>query len=261
MTLKETYDKATIHDRWESIYRGGTIQNSLNDQIMDRMMHYVKPTRGALFLDAGCGIGDHSIRIARRGFRCVGVDISEFILKRARENVRKAGLESRISFVCQALEELAFLNNQFDLVHCRGVLMHVPEWEKALAQLCRVLKPGGNILITESNHTSFETALVRVARGFRKSESKLTMTAGGLEFWSEEDGKPFVVRTANVTVLIRELGKNRMRKIRRFATEFWDVNRFPSGILRTAAIRFNQFWFNLHLPAYPSSGNGVVSRK
>jgi 2-polyprenyl-3-methyl-5-hydroxy-6-metoxy-1,4-benzoquinol methylase len=259
VTLKETYDKAAIHDRWESIYRTDPIQDKLNDEIMERMMHYAKPSRGGLFLDAGCGIGDHSIRIAKRGFRCIGADISEFILKEAKENARKAGLESKISFVCQALEELAFLNDQFDVVHCRGVLMHVPEWEKALAQLCQVLKPGGSILITELNHTSLETALVQIARRFRKSASKLTMTAGGLEFWSEQEGKPFVARTANVAVLIRELGKNRLRKIRRFATEFWDVNRFPSGILRRAAIRFNRCWFRLHLPAYPSSGNGLIA--
>jgi ubiquinone/menaquinone biosynthesis C-methylase UbiE len=261
MALKKTYEEAAIHDRWESVYRSDPTQNRLNDQIMDRVLRYVKPSLGALFLDAGCGTGDHSIRIARRGFQCVGADISESIINKARDNARKPRLEPKIVFVCQSLEELAFTDKQFDVVYCRGVLMHIPEWEKALAQLCRALKPGGKIVIIESNHTSLETALVRIVRCFKTGKSKLTKRVGGLEFWSEENENPFVVRTTNVAALIRELEKNKIRRIRRFATEFWDINRFPAGALRRAAIRFNQVWFVLHLPAFPSSGSALIGER
>ncbi len=80
MILKNTYQKDEIHGRRESTYRGNTAQDRLNDKIMDRIMDYLKPSPDAVFLDVGCGDGEHSTRIAVRGYRCVGIDISEKIL-------------------------------------------------------------------------------------------------------------------------------------------------------------------------------------
>ena len=46
--------------------------------------------------------------------------------------------------------------------------MHVPDWERALTNLCRVLKPGGRIVILESNHKAVEMLLVRSVRALFK---------------------------------------------------------------------------------------------
>src|SRR5882762_11045171 len=75
---------------------------------MHMLLKHLNPPRKALFLDAGCGIGDHSLRIADRGYRCWGVDLSEAVLKTARNNAALRGLASRTSFECQALEDLTF---------------------------------------------------------------------------------------------------------------------------------------------------------
>src|SRR4051794_20947092 len=123
MKLKETYELREIHEGWESVYRGNTLQDRFNARILDRALACARPAEGAMFLDAGCGVGYHSLAIARRGFRCVGVDISANVLRDAAENLRRAGLEGRVSFQCESLEDLPFPDQYFDVVHCRGVLM------------------------------------------------------------------------------------------------------------------------------------------
>src|SRR5438132_2886024 len=150
--LKGTYEQPEIHEKWESVYRRNPLQDKLNDRLMDRIVARLGLEPNALFLDAGCGTGEHSIGIVRRGFRCVGVDISESVLAKARNNVVRHALDTMVEFRCESLENLSFSDSTFDAVHCRGVLMHIPSWEKAISNLCRVLKPGGKIVIMESNH-------------------------------------------------------------------------------------------------------------
>src|SRR5262249_18626805 len=147
---------------------------------------------GARVLDAGCGVGYHTLAFARRGYSCVGVDLSPVVLEQAVRNRDEAGLYDRASFACQALEELAFDGGAFEVVHCRGVLMHVPDWQAALRQLCRVVKPGGRLVVIEGCSTSLEAWLVRLLRSFRRSRSVVLDAPGGLEFWAEKEGLPIV---------------------------------------------------------------------
>jgi len=261
MILSQTYAQEEIHSRWESVYRGHPTLNRFNDRVIDKVLKHLNPPRNALFLDAGCGIGDHSLRIARQGYRCVGIDLSETVLRTARREAALSGLTSRTSFVCQALEELAFRDDTFDAVHCRGVLMHVPQWEKALANLCRVLKPGGRIVILEGNHRSLEMAIVLLVRRIQARNSKMLKTAAGFEFWSEKNGRPFVVRIANIQRLTSELGANRTRVLKIFAHEFWDVNRFPAGAVRNAVMRCNCVHFLFGLPRFGCIGHAIIAEK
>jgi ubiquinone/menaquinone biosynthesis C-methylase UbiE len=261
MRLSQTYAQEKIHFHWESVYRGHPLLNRFNDKCTDNILKHLNPPRDALFLDAGCGIGDHSLRIANRGFRCWGVDISEIVLETARKDAALRGLASRTSFECQSLEDLAFPDDTFDAIHCRGTLMHIPLWEKALANLCRVLKPGGRIAIMEGNHKSLEMAIVLLVRKIQDRNSKMILTDAGFEFWSEVNGQPFVVRVANIQRLARELEANRTRVLKTLAHEFWDLNRFPEGRVRSAVMRFNYAYLRLGLPRFACIGNGIIAEK
>jgi SAM-dependent methyltransferase len=191
-------------------------------------------------------------------YRCVGVDISETILKQAEQNLARSGLAGRVRFQSESLEDLSFADGTFDAVHCRGVLMHVPNWERALGQLCRVLKPGGKVVIFESNTAAVEAGRVRRVRSAR---SRVVRTAGGLEFCAEKDGQPMVTRIADMPYLLGRLRAFGVEPVARFATEFWDVYRFAPGLCRDLAIRFNRLWFALRLPTGPSIDNAVVGEK
>jgi ubiquinone/menaquinone biosynthesis C-methylase UbiE len=228
---------------------------------MDRIIRLFKPAPGSLVLDAGCGVGDHTVRIARHGLECVGVDISEAILREARAKIAAEGLDQSVSFQPEKLERLSFPDDHFDHIHCRGVLMHIPDWEQALRELCRVLKPRGKLVLIEANQSSIEARLVGLVRCISRRKSHLVETPGGWEFWSERGSNPFVARIANITYLNQALELSDMRVLSRIPTEFWDVNRFPRGWIRDGIIGFNRMWFSLGLPAFWSAGNALVAKK
>jgi SAM-dependent methyltransferase len=259
--LKATYEDRRVHEGWESVYRSNPLQDRFNEALLDRNLAQLGATPGGLFLDAGCGVGYHSLALARRGYRCVGVDISETILTTARANAERMGLSDRVTFECHSLERLPFADGTFDAVHCRGVLMHIPKWEAALAELCRVLKPGGKLLLLESNTSSVEATLVGWLRGFRKTASHIVETPGGPEFWSEQDGVPFLVRITRIDYLRKLLRDHGVAVKQRLASEFWDIFRFPAGLARNTAIHFNRLWFALGLPASASVGNSILGEK
>lgn len=94
-------------------------------------------------LDAGCGTGEASLRLARRypDASLLGVDILDVHLERAR--ARGAELGERVRFEHRSIFELGLPDHLFDLTVCRHVLQAVPRAEDAIRELVRVTRPGG----------------------------------------------------------------------------------------------------------------------
>ncbi len=263
MRLDTTYALPEIHDKWESIYRGNPLLDRSYDQILDRILTYVQPAPGAVFLDAGCGIGDQAARIARRGYKCVGVDISPTILEKAKEKMQAFGLNSRVRFVCQALEDMSLGREFFDVVHCRGVLMHIPDWKRALRSLCAVLRPGGHIVILENNVKALYSRAYLIARGLFRNRvaSRLVETEDGAELWTDENGAPFVARMANIDALIEALRESKVEPLHKFSTSLIGIEQFPLGWPRNAAIHLNHLVFLLRVPPAICKGNAIIGKK
>jgi SAM-dependent methyltransferase len=259
--LRNVFQGREVHAAWEAVYRRDRRQQRFYDRLLGRIVRWLDLPAGSRVLDAGCGTGEHTVRLAELGYRCVGVDVSPRVLLRAAERARARGQASRIRFHNEGLEALPFPDGAFDAVHCRGVLMHVPRWERALAELCRVLRPGGKIALLENNHRCLDMLLVRLVRLLRKGESRLVRTPGGLEFWVDREGEAPLTRVADLGYTAAQLESHGVRVVKRFATEFWDLNRFPAGLPRRAALGFNRLWFALHLPARPSRGNALIGQK
>lgn len=104
-------------------------------------------------LDIGCGTGRHSIELTRRGYKVIGVDLSDFQLARAREKAMEAGLN--IDFRKQDARNLPF-DNEFDLalMLCEGgfPLMETDEMNfEILKSASRSLKNGGKFIFTTLN--------------------------------------------------------------------------------------------------------------
>jgi ubiquinone/menaquinone biosynthesis C-methylase UbiE len=96
-------------------------------------------------LEAGCGIGTDGTSFARAGARYVGLDSSAAAIDLARTRFEQEGIGGE--FVLGSVTELPFDDDSFDLVYSHGVVHHVPETERAIAEFHRVLRPGGTALV------------------------------------------------------------------------------------------------------------------
>jgi ubiquinone/menaquinone biosynthesis C-methylase UbiE len=112
---------------------------------------------GSRILDVGCRDAAHLIRLVQaHAAEGVGVDPIDWHLERARVAVKEAGLERRIEIVRGVVEEIEQPAESFDVVWCRDVLELVEGLRRGLAEMARVLKPTGRVLV----YTSFATDLL-----------------------------------------------------------------------------------------------------
>src|SRR5256885_7567007 len=98
---------------------------------------------GQRVLDVACGTGVVAVTCAQRGARVTGLDLTPELLETARENAKLAGVE--VDFHEGDAEQLPFPDSEFDAVLSQFGHMFAPRPEVAVAEMLRVLKPGGTI--------------------------------------------------------------------------------------------------------------------
>lgn len=101
-------------------------------------------------LDIATGTGDFAIEaLALHPEKVTGVDISEGMLAVGREKMKKKGLSDKIELLTGDSEQLQFADNKFDAVIVSFGVRNFENLEKGLADMYRVLKPGGKTVILE----------------------------------------------------------------------------------------------------------------
>src|SRR5207245_9812674 len=133
-------DKLRIRIETHRLYSQGT--ESLTDDILDALA--LAP--GLSLLDVGCGSGKWQARLAARGVVTVGLDLMPGMVQAARG--AEVGLEPRPQLICADAQALPFQAATFDRVLCSAVLYHVADCRRALAEMRRVLRPGGLAVIS-----------------------------------------------------------------------------------------------------------------
>jgi len=108
-----------------------------------RLVKHANVRAGQEVLDVACGTGVVAITASRLGARVRGLDLTPELLERARENARIAGAE--IAFAEGDVEAMPFPDATFDVVLSQFGHMFAPRPDVALAEMLRVLKPGGTI--------------------------------------------------------------------------------------------------------------------
>jgi SAM-dependent methyltransferase len=93
-------------------------------------------------LDAACGTGRHARHLVDRGHEVLGVDLSAEMLRRAAVNVPEA------RFAEGDLRDLPGPDGDFDLAVCALALAHLPDVGAGIAELARVLRPGGRLVVS-----------------------------------------------------------------------------------------------------------------
>lgn len=117
---------------------GGPIGKILLDDQERVLAEFLGDVSGRRVLDMATGTGRAALALAKRGAVVTGVDASREMLKVAAARAADARLS--IELVEGDAHALAFPDGWFDATVCLRMLMHVPDWRKALSELCRVTR-------------------------------------------------------------------------------------------------------------------------
>ncbi len=112
----------------------------------EEMVRLLKPHDAELVLDIAAGTGEPGLTIAGmlKGGKVVMTDLSEDMLRIAREHAASRGITNIETQACDVCE-LPFPDNTFDAISCRFGFMFFPDMLLAAKEMVRVLKPGGRL--------------------------------------------------------------------------------------------------------------------
>jgi ubiquinone/menaquinone biosynthesis C-methylase UbiE len=102
-------------------------------------------------LDVGTGTAQIPIELCRHlaEVRIIAIDLAEHMLQVGRENVRRAGLEGRISLERRDAKKLPYSSDFFGAAISNSIVHHIPEPRAVLAEMDRVVKPGGALFVRD----------------------------------------------------------------------------------------------------------------
>ncbi|HEX9976551.1 MAG TPA: class I SAM-dependent methyltransferase, partial [Dehalococcoidales bacterium] len=141
-------------DLWTDHVRQGwdTYREYLNNPAF---LRFIGSLKGKKVLDAGCGEGYNTRIFARKGARVVGVDISQKMIRHARQAERREPLGNRYEITSYS-DLSRFEDASFDTVVSTMALMDGPDYTETVKEFFRVLRPHGDLFFSVS-HPCFMT--------------------------------------------------------------------------------------------------------
>lgn len=141
------------------------LENRAKDKVFTRLFdNYVTALRlpaSAQILEVGCGTGAMLRALVRRpdfAGRAVGIDQSPVFVDAAKRFAMAEGVSERVDFMVGDAHAIAFPDASFDAVIVNTVMSHVSEPGTVLAEVARVLRPGGKVAIFDGDYASLTYA-------------------------------------------------------------------------------------------------------
>jgi ubiquinone/menaquinone biosynthesis C-methylase UbiE len=178
---------ATSYDAWYTEKMGMFV-----DKVETELaFHMIKMEEGMKILDVGCGTGNFSVKLAKMGCRVTGIDVSDEMLSIARNKAKDQNLN--IDFQKMDVYDLKFDDNEYDAVISMAAFEFILEPKKALAELFRVVKLNGQVLVGTISGDSawgelYQSEQVRNSTVFKYADFK---TLEDMKGWKPE----YLIRT------------------------------------------------------------------
>ena len=176
-------------------------------------------------IDLGCGTGKLSIDLAKNGFKVSGLDISERLIKKARQNGKDAKLD--IDFHIGDIERLK-INKRFDCVIISEVLEHIKDDVSVMKSVRKLLNEDGKLFISvpalEALRHERDECLGHLRR-YSKKELKTKLKKAGFKVLRIKWWKLMMIPGVVLT-------------------KFMHKNDYPYEMLNPITKRFLKFWFN-----------------
>jgi SAM-dependent methyltransferase len=153
-----------MHEHKQELYVGAPRDAALNKtvDVISGKLRRMGRLSGERLLDVGCGDGTFT-RVLDEKFREIcGIDVQDTFLEQFRLAVRN---DARFAIANMSASEMLFPDEHFDTVITIETLEHIPDLDGAASEICRVLRRGGELLITVPNRWfPFENHGARIGR-------------------------------------------------------------------------------------------------
>jgi ubiquinone/menaquinone biosynthesis C-methylase UbiE len=139
---------------WKYAYERQNLQSAIYQSRRDSAITFFGSLQlppDAEILEVGCGAGVLATEVARGGYRVRSIDSAPVMLEMTRQRAAEAGVADRVIVEPGDIHNLAFPDGSLDVVFALGVMPWVPALPKPLAEVHRVLKPGGHFIFTIDN--------------------------------------------------------------------------------------------------------------
>ena len=196
----------TISEEYDGLNR--VISFGIDVKWRQKVVKIIGDTKPNSILDIATGTGYLAINLAKtNASKIIGLDISEGMLSVARKKVQGTNLENKVEFIKGDSEAIPFNDNTFDAITVSFGIRNFENLEKGLADILRVLKPGGTFVILE---TSVPTT-IPYKQGYA-FHSKVILPLVGKLFSKDKTAYTYLSDSANVFPYGEQLN-NILRKV------------------------------------------------
>ena len=115
-----------------------------------------KYCKNKIVADFGCGTGEYFIPMVKIAKESIGVDFSENMINILKSNLKKDNIKN-IKILHQNIKSTSLLSNYFDTIYSFSTLYQIPEVEKVIFEMSRILKQGGIAIFELGNFFSLNT--------------------------------------------------------------------------------------------------------
>jgi ubiquinone/menaquinone biosynthesis C-methylase UbiE len=246
--MTQVFEANTTVTQWDEDYYH-PIALQLYDWAIADLLQHLGVESGATVLDAGCGPGVHSIRVAKAGHRVCAIDLSQTMLAQAQKRSAVAQVSDQIEFSQQDLTQLDLPDQSFRYVFSWGVVIHIPEAEKALDELARIVEPGGKLALYITNQSAIDHKIEGFLRWILRKPLEFIPRPLGDGIWYDLNDQKLWVWRFETGAIADYLAQKGFKLTHRHIGEFSEIQRRMKGWPRFLLLRLNNWAYRLKFPA------------